>query len=280
MTREELLNELSETECLDLVKLYQADTAQHFYTLVEQLYKLRDEHGFTTRISRFKTEVEKLTQSLDGFNVTPQHFKQIVQALDLSQRTQKVSRFMQTKDNHLAFAKPVDLVMYGDSITEWGPWHDGIHCVSLANRGLGGDTTEGMIFRIESTVACQPKLICMMAGINDLAQGYTVEEITDNYGQMLNYWHECGIDVWVQSTLFVGQRLQDLNPLVAQLNQDLIKLCDKTGAKFIDLNAVLCPEGFLPLNCSADDLHLNSHAYGQWITLLTPMLEEYFSLRE
>lgn len=277
MTREELLDELASAECLDLIKLYQANPTQHFYTLVEQLYTLRDEHDLTTRISRFKTDVEKLTQSLNDFNVAPEQFKQIAQSLDLNQRTQKVIRFMQTQDNHIAFAKPVDLVMYGDSITEWGPWHDGIQGVTLANRGLSGDTTDGMKYRIESTTACQPKLICMMAGINDLSQGYSVDEIMENYSQMLNYWHERDIEVWVQSTLFVGQRLNELNPLVAQLNQELIKLCNNTGADYIDLNAVICPQGFLPLTCSADDLHLNSYAYGKWLSLLTPMLDDYFN---
>ena len=276
MTREELLNELASAECLDLIKLYQANPSQHFYTLVEQLYTLRDEHELTTRISRFKTDVEKLTQSLNDFNVAPEQFKQIAQSLDLNQRTQKVIRFMQTQDNHIAFAKPVDLVMYGDSITEWGPWHDGIQGVTLANRGLSGDTTDGMKYRIESTTVCQPKLICMMAGINDLSQGYSVDEIMENYSQMLKYWHERDIEVWVQSTLFVGQRLNELNPLVAQLNQELIKLCNNTGAKYIDLNAVICPQGFLPLTCSADDLHLNSYAYGKWLSLFTPMLDDYF----
>lgn len=277
MTREELLDELASAECLDLIKLYQANPTQHFYTLVEQLYTLRDEHDLTTRISRFKTDVEKLTQSLNDFNVAPEQFKQIAQSLDLNQRTQKVIRFMQTQDNHIAFAKPVDLVMYGDSITEWGPWHDGIQGVTLANRGLSGDTTDGMKYRIESTTACQPKLICMMAGINDLSQGYSVDEIMENYSQMLKYWHERDIEVWVQSTLFVGQRLNELNPLVAQLNQELIKLCNNTGADYIDLNAVICPQGFLPLTCSADDLHLNSYAYGKWLSLLTPMLDDYFN---
>jgi hypothetical protein len=83
MTREELLNELVSAECLDLIKLYQANPSQHFYTLVEQLYILRDENDLTTRISRFKTDVEKLTQSLNDFNVAPEQFKQIAQSLDL-----------------------------------------------------------------------------------------------------------------------------------------------------------------------------------------------------
>ncbi len=68
--------------------------------------------------------------------------------------------------------------------------------IPLANRGLGGDTTDGMLRRIEVTTVCKPKLVCVMAGINDLAQGYSVEEITQNYAQMLDYWQERDIEVW------------------------------------------------------------------------------------
>jgi len=275
MSKDQLLQELQENDCLDLVKLYQADTNRHFYDLVGALYQLKKEHGLETRISRFKTEVENLTQGLDASSVTPQKFQQLVETLDLNQRTQKVARYIQTQDNHLTFAKPVDLVMFGDSITEWGPWHD-VLAIPLANRGLSGDTTDGMLRRIDVTTVCQPKLVCIMAGINDLAQGYSVEEVTRNYEQMLGYWQERGIDVWVQSTLYVGQRLRQLNPLVTELNNNLQKLCQVKQLRFIDLNSILSPEGELPLSCSADDLHLNAFAYGQWVTHLHELFEQYF----
>lgn len=275
MNNDQLLQELQENDCLDLVKLYQSDTNRHFYDLVGTLYQLKKQQGLDTRISRFKTEVENLTQGLDASNVTPQQFEQLVQALDLNQRTQKVARYIQTQDNHLTFAKPVDLVMFGDSITEWGPWHDAL-TIPLANRGLGGDTTDGMLRRIDVTTVCQPKLVCIMAGINDLAQGYSVDEITANYAQMLSHWQQGGIDVWVQSTLYVGKRLCQLNPLVTQLNDNLQSLCAEKNLRFIDVNAILCPEKVLPLTCSADDLHLNAFAYGKWIAHLNELLEEHF----
>lgn len=275
MNKDKLLQQLRENECLDLIELYQSDTGQHFYSSVGALYDLREQHQLTARISRFKTEVENLTRDIDAEAITPEQFKQLTRTLDLNQRTQKVARYIQTQDNHMSFAKPVDLVMFGDSITEWGPWHDAIS-IPLANRGLGGDTTDGMLRRIEVTTVCQPKLVCVMAGINDLAQGYSVEEITQNYEQMLNFWQTRNVDVWVQSTLYVGQRLSQLNPLVAQLNDNLQQLCGEKQLRFIDVNRILCPDGALPLQCSADDLHLNAFAYGQWISHLRLLFAEYF----
>ncbi|WP_456295888.1 SGNH/GDSL hydrolase family protein [Vibrio sp. AK197] len=276
MTPEQLLRELEQHDYLDLAALYERYPDTHFYSLVEALYQVKAEHGLNTRISRFITEIEKLTQDLDAKTLTAEQFLSLTKTLDLNQRAQKAARFIHTKDNHMAFSKPVDVVMFGDSITEWGPWHDGVIGVSVANRGLGGDITQGMIMRLDTTLVCEPKLVCVMAGINDLAQGYTIDEIIDNYGEMLSFWHQHDIDVWVQSTLHVGERLASLNPLVAELNQRLYELCQQREVTFIDLNSPLCPQGELPLECSADDLHLNSQAYTQWLAYLNPKFAKHF----
>jgi lysophospholipase L1-like esterase len=277
MTPEQLLQELKDNECLDLVKLYYANPDRQFYGLIEELYQLRKTHGLSSRISPLVTEIESLTKALSSDNITQEEFSHIRQTLDLNQRAHKMSRFILTQDNHSAFNKPVDLVMFGDSITEWGPWHDALPSISLANRGLAGDTTSGMVNRLTTTTVCHPKLVCIMAGINDLAQGYSVDEIVENYQQMLSYWAEHNVEVWVQSTLYVGQRMASLNPLVTELNQKLRLLCQQHGQCFIDVNQALCPEHYLPLDCSCDDLHLNSNAYRQWLAILTPMLEQRFN---
>ncbi|MDN3683782.1 GDSL-type esterase/lipase family protein [Vibrio sinaloensis] len=66
-----------------------------------------------------------------------------------------------------------------------GPWHDALPNIPLSNRGLAGDTTAGMVQRLETTTLHQPKLVCVMAGINDLAQGYSVEHISHNYAKKM-----------------------------------------------------------------------------------------------
>ncbi|MCZ4295472.1 SGNH/GDSL hydrolase family protein [Vibrio sinaloensis] len=276
MTPEQLLQELKENECIDLVKLYQANPSRQFYGLIEELYQLRKQHGLSTRLSPLVTEIESLTHDIQADKITPQQFTDIATTLDLNQRAHKMSRFILTLDNHQAFNRAVDIIMFGDSITEWGPWHDALGNYSIANRGLAGDTTTGMVRRLETTSVCQPKLVCIMAGINDLSQGYSVTDIIDNYSQMLDFWQAAGIEVWVQSTLYVGKRLASLNSQVTILNEALQQLCNQKAIRFIDINQSLCPQHILPLDCSCDDLHLNSHAYQQWLAILTPLLEQRF----
>lgn len=277
MTADQLLQELKENDCVDLVKLYQENPTRQFYGLIEELYQLRKQHRLTTRISPLVTEIESLTREVDAETITPQQFSDITTTLDLNQRAHKMSRYILTLDNHSAFSNKADVVMFGDSITEWGPWHDALGSYSIANRGLAGDTTAGMIHRLETTTVCQPNLVCVMAGINDLSQGHTPDEIINNYSKMLDFWQAEGVEVWVQSTLYVGERLAGLNPLVTLLNNQLQELCNQRQLRFIDLNQSLCPQLVLPLNCSCDDLHLNSNAYRQWLAVLSPLLKQHFN---
>ena len=48
-----------------------------------------------------------------------------------------MSRYIMTSDNHRHFSPNADLVMFGDSITEWAPWADIFRDISMVNRGLG-----------------------------------------------------------------------------------------------------------------------------------------------
>lgn len=188
-----------------------------------------------------------------------------------------MSRYVLTSDNHRHFAPQADLVVFGDSITEWAPWADIFRDVSMVNRGLAGDTTAGMLRRIDTTLNVNPKLICFMAGINDLAQGYSVDQAFTNYVEIVDTWLKQGIKVVVQSTLFVGESLQGLNTQVEELNSLLKSYCHENRVQFLDVNEVLAPNGVLLDDFSCDDLHLNAKAYQQWSSLLIPVVHQSLS---
>lgn len=57
MNHEQLLKELEENACLDLHKLYYANPDKRFYALLAELYQLRKQHGLTTRLSPYVTEI-------------------------------------------------------------------------------------------------------------------------------------------------------------------------------------------------------------------------------
>lgn len=274
MDKASLLNALHSDTTLDLYSLYQQVGADiSLYSLLDALTAIKNEHGLETRLSAFKTQIERLLESPELAGDDPMSKRRLVERLELEQRGHSMSRYILATDGHRHFTPQADLVMFGDSITEWGPWLDALRRYSLVNRGIAGDTTAGMLRRIDTTLNVSPKLVCVMAGINDLAQGYSVEEVYVQYKEMLDTWRKHDIDVIVQSTLYGGERLAGLNVMVTELNQRLKSYCQTHALRFLDINAVLAPDQLLLNEFSCDDLHLTSCAYVNWLKVLEPELK-------
>lgn len=275
MEDKQLLAALQQHPVLDLYQLFQeVGQNQSLYALLERLSSLKEQHQLSTRLSPFKPHIEGLLAQFDSTTPDSEILESIALQSEIQQRGHSMSRYIMTSDNHRHFSPNADLVMFGDSITEWAPWADIFRDVSMVNRGLAGDTTTGMLRRIDTTLNVNPKLVCFMAGINDLAQGYNVDHIYQNYVDMLKVWQENDIRILVQSTLYVGSKLQGLNPSVELLNSKISEYCSQQGITFLDVNSVLSPNKLLSNEYSCDDLHLNAKAYQVWAKLLQPTIAE------
>ena len=275
MEDKQLLAALQQHPVLDLYQLFQ-EVGQNssLYALLERLSSLKEHHQLSTRLSPFKPHIEGLLAQFDGTTPDSDTLKAVALQSEIQQRGHSMSRYIMTSDNHRHFSPNADLVMFGDSITEWAPWADIFRDVSMVNRGLAGDTTTGMLRRIDTTLNVKPKLVCFMAGVNDLAQGYDVEYIYQNYIDMLKVWQENDIRILVQSTLYVGSKLQGLNPSVELLNSKISEYCSQQGIAFLDVNSILSPNQLLSNEYSCDDLHLNAKAYQVWAEVLQPTVAQ------
>ena len=275
MEDKQLLAALQQHPVLDLYQFFQeVGQNRSLYALLERLSSLKEHHQLSTRLSPFKPHIEGLLAQFDSTTPDSDILKAVALQSEIQQRGHSMSRYIMTSDNHRHFSPNADLVMFGDSITEWAPWADIFRDVSMVNRGLAGDTTTGMLRRIDTTLNVKPKLVCFMAGINDLAQGYDVEHIYQNYIDMLEVWQENDIRILAQSTLYVGSKLQGLNSSVELLNSKISEYCSLQGIAFLDVNSVLSPNKLLSNEYSCDDLHLNAKAYQAWAEVLQPTIAE------
>ncbi|GHY03090.1 Lipase/acylhydrolase family protein [Vibrio cholerae] len=166
--------------------------------------------------------------------------------------------------NHVALFDGVhgsyDVVFLGDSITNAGRWSELFPLEKVANRGIGGDTSEGILKRVDQVIALNPVSVYLMFGINDIARGTENTEIFSNYKNIISKLQNSGIKVIVQSTLLTDR--DDFNTKVNGLNTLLSDYSSQQGIDFIDINSVLAPDGLL-LN-SYDGIHLNADAYLAW----------------
>lgn len=173
--------------------------------------------------------------------------------------------------------KKVDIAFLGNSITERGDWHELIPGKRIANRGIGGDNTFGMLARLDGIIAQQPSKVFIMAGINDLGRGLPVEVIVANYRRILDRFR-AGLPkakLYVQSTLPLHEGtlkydyLKGKNVKVKELNEELRKLASEYGLTFINLHEVLTDaQGELKQEYTMDGIHLKTEAYLVWADYL------------
>ncbi len=155
-------------------------------------------------------------------------------------------------------------VMLGDSITDEGQWDELLDNSHVQNRGISGDTTDGVLERLESTNK-SIKQVFIMIGVNDIMRGKEVDEVYSNYLKIIKFFRERNIKVYIQSTLFIGEkRAENFNPKIEELNKKLEAFAKENSITFINLNPILAPNKMLRKEFTFDDLHLNGSAYKLW----------------
>jgi lysophospholipase L1-like esterase len=167
-----------------------------------------------------------------------------------------------------------DLVFIGDSITDGAEWEDLFPNLKIANRGIGGDRTDGVLKRLESIYSTSADRAFIMIGINDFNSGMSVDEVFENYKTIVSQLVEHGMKVYIQSTIFAGKRLDKLNPKIEALNERLsLFATTKESITYIDLNAGLAKNSLLNPIYSRDDVHLNGNGYAVWKSIIRPYIQ-------
>jgi lysophospholipase L1-like esterase len=168
-----------------------------------------------------------------------------------------------------------DVVFIGDSITDMAEWQDLFPALKVANRGIGGDTTEGVLERLNSIYSTKAKQAILMLGINDIASGLSIDTISENYQDIVKKLLAHDMEVYVQSTLLTGKNspYARLNSKVVELNESLKKFSnDYKHVTYIDINMGLTNNSLLDGKYSRDGVHLNGMAYLVWKNLLVEYL--------
>ena len=160
---------------------------------------------------------------------------------------------------------PDDIVFLGDSITEGGPWEELFPDLRVRNRGIGGDTSEGVLARLEQITRATPAKVFLLIGTNDLYRGESEDEIVANITEILDRLKQETPDteVYLESVL---PRAPSYRAAIEALNARLSEVALERGAAWVDLYpAFLDPEtGGIRAELSNDELHLLGPGYVLW----------------
>jgi lysophospholipase L1-like esterase len=171
------------------------------------------------------------------------------------------------------------VVFLGDSITQgWGDDFRGLFPgVKVANRGISGDTTRGMLIRLSDDVlTLNPSAVVMLMGTNDLEENAEPEVIAGNVRLILQALKEhdaampivlCQVFPSSATKKRPADKIQKLNQLCAEAvrGNSQVTLLD-TWTLFANEQGDAKPEEM------PDLLHLNDVGYAKWAGALRPVL--------
>jgi lysophospholipase L1-like esterase len=176
--------------------------------------------------------------------------------------------------------KNVDIVFLGDSITEAAEWSEIFPNETIVNRGIGGDTTRGILLRLNSILAAHPQKLFLMIGINDLYYGNSPRTTVEHYEEIIQAIRTGSPEtaIYIQSTLPVNNQDFDDIPVntkdIDLINKGLRKIADQYHATYIDLASLLKDENNqLDLEYTNDGIHLTGKGYRIWANAITPYVD-------
>jgi lysophospholipase L1-like esterase len=177
-----------------------------------------------------------------------------------------------------AAADQGSLVFLGDSITQgWESLPEDFPGIKLANRGISGDTTRGMLYRLQVDVLdLNPTGIVFLGGTNDLEEGATPEVIADNFRLILEAVAAKKPGLPVVVCLVFPASASKARP--ADKIQAINALYEKVAMAHPNVTVVdtwrlfASADGDAKLDEFPDLLHPNAIGYAKWKKAIRPVL--------
>jgi lysophospholipase L1-like esterase len=172
-------------------------------------------------------------------------------------------------------------VLAGDSLSMWFPPKLLPTDRIWLNQGISGETSVGLLKRLQLFDRTQPDVIFIMIGINDLLKGASDEGIVDNQRQIVRdlRWAHPKAQIVVQSILpHSGEQatwenrdrlLVIPNSRIREINRRLKEIANGENTFYLDLYPMFTDaDGNLQTELSTDGLHLNEQGYLVWRSAL------------
>ena len=189
--------------------------------------------------------------------------------------------FQKKHETNLEVAKQgdIDVLFMGDSITDFWRNPEGNYAgkpvldkyfgnLKVANFGIAGDTTQGVLYRLQhgEGQGFSPKAVMLMIGTNNTGQN-TAAEIAEGVGAIVLELQKdfpkakiLLLGIFPRSTANdpVRAKLAEINSIIAKLHDgDRVQYLD-IGSKFLDAG------GNIPKDVMSDSLHPTTKGYEIW----------------
>jgi lysophospholipase L1-like esterase len=172
-----------------------------------------------------------------------------------------------------------DIVFLGNSITAGGnDWSVRLNYPNIKNRGIGGDVTEGVLYRLNEITYYEPKAVFLLIGINDLWNTSPIEPTVDYISKnIIRITQEIkkkspNTKVFVQTILPVEKQIY--RAPINEINNFLKSEESKNSYSIIDLHSFFVDDkGLIIEDFFSDGIHLTEQGYNHWVKIISPIVQ-------
>jgi len=134
--------------------------------------------------------------------------------------------------------------------------------VVVVNKGVNGDSTDGMLERFDRSVAREePDYVILWAGMNDLYAGASPEQVAGNIAGLIERIRLIGAEPVVCAVTPV-EGSPNFNERIRALKALIREHCEAEELPYVDLyTAMANPEQRLDTRYSDDGVHLSQEGY-------------------
>ncbi len=187
----------------------------------------------------------------------------------------------------VAKAGKAELLLMGDSITDFwrnergpfagkqvldkyfGQWN-------IANFGIAGDTTQGVLYRLQNGEGegFSPRAVMLMIGTNNTGRN-SAEEIAEGIGAVVLKLRKSFPEskILLLGVFPRGSANDPVRQTIREINSTISKLDDGDKVHYLDIGAkFLNPAGNIPADVMSDSLHPSTKGYEIWAeAVATPL---------
>lgn len=174
-----------------------------------------------------------------------------------------------------------DIIFLGNSITARAHWNELLQLPNARNRGISGDTTFGILERLDEVTEGKPSKIFLLIGINDISRSFPDDIILQNYKEIISRIQQESpeTEIYIETILPVNKlfdvykRHYNKDEHILYINDQLRKMAEEMNVILIDIYPkFLDNQNRLDAAYTDEGLHLNEKGYLKWAKILKPYL--------
>lgn len=165
-------------------------------------------------------------------------------------------------------------IVVGDSIGLWLPTETLPRDRLWLNQGISGDTTAGVLARLDAFAGTRPTVIHLMVGVNDLKTNVPEAQIMRNLEQIVAQLQRQHPQARLVLYSVLPTRREDIRPArVRSLNNHIAYLAAQRSVAYRDLQGLFRDQGgSLRADLTTDGIHLTPTGYALWQQVMLAVL--------